>query len=158
MKSPRKILFVCLGNICRSPTAEAVLRERAARAGLDLEIDSAGTADYHIGSAPDSRSIQHAARRGYSLENLRARQIHPGDFLKFDLILAADESNLRQLQRQCPQQHGHKLQLFLGNRALPDPYHGGAAGFEKVLDLVEVRCAELLAVWSAEFASGPCEI
>lgn len=145
---PRSVLIVCLGNICRSPTAEAVLRACAARAGIDIQIDSAGTANYHTGSEPDARSIRHAAKRGYSLRGLRARQVGSADFEKFDLILAADESNLADLRGMCPRAHAHKLRLFLENRALPDPYHGGAEGFEEVLDLVEARCAEMVAEWS----------
>lgn len=130
------------------------MRAQAARAGFPLAVDSAGTADYHIGCSPDARSVRHAATRGYALQHLRARQVSESDFAKFDLILAADESNLRELQRQCPPEHRGKLHLFLGNRALPDPYHGGAAGFEQVLDLVEARAAVLVAGWSADAGSG----
>jgi protein-tyrosine phosphatase len=150
---PQKVLIVCLGNICRSPTAEAVLRAHAGRAGLHLEIDSAGTADYHIGNPPDKRSIQHALNRGYAMANLRARRVKKEDFERFDLILAADKSNLADLRRQCPPQHSHKLHLFLGERDIPDPYHGEAPGFESVLDLVEGRCSELIALWTDQGTS-----
>ncbi len=137
-----------MGNICRSPTAEAVLRAKAKQAGLAIEFDSAGTENYHIGEAPDHRSIRHAKERGYDLSTLRARQVHADDFHSFDLILAADELNLRELRRRCPaEQHG-RLQLFLGDVALPDPYYGESDDFEKVLDLVEKRAVLLLSQWS----------
>jgi protein-tyrosine phosphatase len=147
-----RILFVCLGNICRSPTAEGVLRHIAATEAPDLElrIDSAGTADYHIGSPPDRRSCAHAARRGYALDALRARQVGPEDFQDFDLILAMDEANLRDLQAMRPANSRAKLALFLdyapgaAGRPVPDPYYGEAADFEKVLDLVEAAARGLL--------------
>ncbi len=145
---PRRILLVCLGNICRSPTAEEVLRAHARRQGLDLLLDSAGTADYHVGAAPDPRSVHHARLRGYDLGGLRARQVSPEDFAAFDLVLAADEQNLALLRRLCPPEHRPKLALFLGDEGLPDPYYGDATDFEKVLDLVEKRAAELVAAWS----------
>ncbi len=145
---PNTVLIVCMGNICRSPTAEAVLRSSIAKAGLAIEVDSAGTENYHIGRAPDPRSIAHAQRRGYELGGLRARQVTAEDFLRFDLILAADEMNLSVLKRLCPTAYRHKLALFLGNKALPDPYYGESNGFEEVLDLVEQRCAALVRSWS----------
>jgi protein-tyrosine phosphatase len=137
-----------MGNICRSPTAEAVLRAKARQAGLVIEFDSAGTENYHIGDAPDHRSIRHAKERGYDLSSLRARQVHADDFHSFDLILAADELNLRELRRRCPAEHHGRLQLFLGDVALPDPYYGESNDFEKVLDLVEKRAVLLVSHWS----------
>jgi protein-tyrosine phosphatase len=148
-----RILFVCLGNICRSPTAEGVLRRIAATHSPDLElsIDSAGTADYHIGAAPDRRSCAHAARRGYSIDALRARQVQAEDFRRFDLILAMDADNLRDLQAQAPPDATAHVALFMDyapggeGRAVPDPYYGEAADFEKVLDLTEAAARGLLA-------------
>lgn len=146
----KSVLFVCMGNICRSPTAEGVLRERAAIAGLRLDIDSAGTHGYHVGEAPDRRAQKHALRRGYDLSRQRARQIQDDDFLRFDLILAMDKHNLALLQRQCPPEQHSKLKLFLSYGRLdpagevPDPYYGGDAGFERVLDLIEDAADGLL--------------
>jgi protein-tyrosine phosphatase len=145
---PRRVLLVCMGNICRSPTAEAVLRTHARKAGLTIEFDSAGTENYHIGDPPDARSIRHALRRGYDLAPLRARQVHAEDFHQFDLILAADELNLRELRRRCPAELHGRLQLFLGDVALPDPYYGESDDFEKVLDLVEKQAVLLVSRWS----------
>jgi protein-tyrosine phosphatase len=149
---PNRVLIVCMGNICRSPTAEAVLRSHLRKAGLQIQVDSAGTEDYHIGAAPDSRSIKHASLRGYDLGGLRARQVNPSDFTEFDLILAADDANLAELNRRCPREHQHKLSLFLENAAVPDPYYGGIEGFEKVLDLIESRAAALVQMWSLALA------
>ncbi|MEY4086523.1 MAG: hypothetical protein RLZZ405_711 [Verrucomicrobiota bacterium] len=137
-----------MGNICRSPTAEEVLRVRARQAGLELLLDSAGTENYHLGEPPDARSIRHAARRGYDLSGLRARQVRAEDFREFDLLLAADTLNLGVLRDRCPAEYRGKLALFLGDRPLPDPYYGEAADFEKVLDLVEKRADWLIAAWS----------
>jgi protein-tyrosine phosphatase len=137
-----------MGNICRSPTAEEVLRVHARRAGLELHLDSAGTENYHLGEPPDERSIRHAAKRGYDLSGLRARQVGPDDFRDFDLLLAADPLNLGVLRGRCPPEHHGKLALFLGDRPLPDPYYGEATDFEKVLDLVEKRAVSLIAGWS----------
>ena len=147
MAPPRRVLMVCMGNICRSPTAEVVLRHHAEARGLTVEVDSAGTENYHVGDPPDPRSIQHARRRGYDLTALRARQLSAEDFARFDVILAADELNLRTIRRQCPAEHLDKLGLFLGTEPLPDPYYGEAADFEKVLDLVEKRVDFLLSHW-----------
>jgi protein-tyrosine phosphatase len=138
---------VCLGNICRSPTMEAVLRRKAGELGVALEVDSAGTAGYHVGSPPDPRAIRHGEQRAYALASLRARKVRRADFEEFDLILAADESNLARLREHCPEEYRHKLRLFLGDRELPDPYYGEAADFERVLDLVEERVEELLGEW-----------
>lgn len=142
------ILFVCHGNICRSPTAEAVMRARAERAGMAdrLLIDSAGTSGYHTGEAPDRRSQRVAGQRGYDLSALRARQVADDDFARFDLILAADRHNLAELERRCPAEHQHKLALMLdalpggAGREVPDPYYGGPTGFDHVLDLLEDAC------------------
>ena len=126
---------------------EAVLRAQARLAGLAIEFDSAGTENYHIGNPPDPRTIRHAELRGYDLSPLRARQIEVSDFSHFDIIMAADEINLRALHPQCPAEHQHKLVLFLGTEALPDPYYGETKDFEKVLDLVEMRAKYLLKSW-----------
>lgn len=148
-----RVLFVCLGNICRSPTAEAVVRELARREqpGLALEVDSAGTHGYHTGSPPDERSIAAARRRGYDLSSLRARVVETGDFRLFDLVVAMDEEVYARLQGLVPPTEEARLALFmdfapgLGRRDVPDPYYGGPAGFEEVLDLVEEGARGLLA-------------
>ncbi|HEY0768078.1 MAG TPA: low molecular weight protein-tyrosine-phosphatase [Steroidobacteraceae bacterium] len=148
-----RILFVCLGNICRSPTAEAVLRTLAARDApeLAIEVDSAGTAAYHVGEPPDPRARQAAARRGYDLMALRARIVEPVDFERFDLVLAMDRENLRVLRGSAPTSAHERLRLFLefapeaGPEDVPDPYYGGPNGFEEVLDLVEAAARGLLA-------------
>jgi len=147
----RRILFFCMGNICRSPTAEGVMRAKLKAAGLDVEVDSAGTHGYHVGAPPDERSQEHALKRGYDLSPLRARKLVSEDFARFDLVLAMDDDNLANAQRLCPPAHRHKLKLLLahapsvGRRQVPDPYYGGAAGFEEVLDLVEAACDGLIA-------------
>lgn len=151
------ILFVCLGNICRSPTAEAVLRAIAARElpDLALTIDSAGTSGYHLGEPPDRRMREAAARRGYDLSALRSRIVEPGDFETFDLILAMDRQNLRTLERRAPAHVRERLRLFLefapehGILEVPDPYYGGANGFEHVLDLIEAAAGRLCAALRA---------
>jgi protein-tyrosine phosphatase len=148
-----RILFVCLGNICRSPTAEGVLRVLAAREApeLQLEIDSAGTAGYHVGEPPDARTRAAALRRGYTLEALRARVVEPQDFEHFDLILAMDAENLRVLRRRAPSHTHERLRLFLEFAPeseadeVPDPYYGGPNGFEEVLDLIEAAARGLIA-------------
>jgi protein-tyrosine phosphatase len=147
-----KVLFVCLGNICRSPTAEGVVRVLAAREApeLALEVDSAGTAGYHVGEPPDARTRAAARRRGYDLERLRARVVEPADFERFDRLLAMDEDNLKVLRRRAPEPAQARLRLFLEFapeqevREVPDPYYGGINGFEEVLDLVEAAARGLL--------------
>lgn len=152
MKTRTSILFVCMGNICRSPTAEGVFRVRAEAAGLQLDIDSAGTHAYHVGNAPDARSTRHAAARGYDLSSQRARQFDTSDFERFDYVLAMDHDNLAILRRACPPQHRHKVKLFMeyasrsGSDVVPDPYYGGANGFDLVLDYVEDAADGLIAV------------
>jgi protein-tyrosine phosphatase len=146
------VLFVCMGNICRSPTAESVFREQVRRAGLQREIgiESAGVGDWHVGQAPDKRAIAHGRRRGYDLEALRARQVSREDFARFDWILAMDQRNLRDLNELRPAEYEGHLGLLLefapelGVREVPDPYFGGADGFETVLELTERACAALL--------------
>ncbi len=152
-----RVLFVCLGNICRSPTAEAVVRElaRRERPDLALEVDSAGTHGYHTGSPPDERSIAAARRRGYDLSTLRARVVEAGDFGLFDLVVAMDEEVYGRLQRLAPRAQAARLALFmefapgLDRRDVPDPYYGGATGFEEVLDLVEEGARGLLSSLAA---------
>jgi len=146
------VVFVCMGNICRSPTAEGVFRHYVREAGLEnrFDIDSAGTHAYHVGDPPDERSQRAAAARGYDLSALRARQVNAADFARFDYLLAMDEANLGLLHERCPATHAHKLGLFMswGARreaiAVPDPYYGGAQGFERVLDMVEDAARGLL--------------
>ena len=147
------VLFVCMGNICRSPTAEAVFRHAVKQAGLAslIECDSAGTHGYHIGERPDKRAQQAALRRGYDLSNLRGRKVGRKDFAQFDHVLAMDRDNLALLEALCPAQHAHKLALYcdlhaeFAGRAVPDPYYGGAQGFEQVLDMIEAVSESLVA-------------
>ena len=150
-KEKYSILFVCMGNICRSPTAEGVFRHLAEKAGLAdrLTIESAGTHAYHSGEPPDRRAVAAAARRGVSLSSIRARQVSADDFEKFDYIIAMDEDNRDRLLAEAPEEHQHKVRLFLSfatvsETEVPDPYYGGSAGFERVLDLVELASRGLL--------------
>jgi len=140
----KKILFVCTGNICRSPTAEGVLRHLAKDANVPLHVESAGTHDYHVGHAPDQRSQTHARGRGYDLSAQRARQVRKRDFEEFDLIVAMDRGHLEILQDNCPPQHQRKLRMLVQGHDVPDPYYGGVEGFEQVLDMVEAACLGLL--------------
>ncbi len=141
-----------MGNICRSPTAEAVFRARVEEAGLaqHILIDSSGTHDYHIGSEPDARAQRAAKQRGYDMSALRGRQVEVADFGRFDYVLAMDNANLAILHRICPQAQRDRLGLFLqyasrhAEREVPDPYYGGADGFERVLDMVEDASTGLL--------------
>jgi protein-tyrosine phosphatase len=154
----KRVLFVCTGNICRSPTAEGVLRKLAADAGLAhrIVVDSAGTHGYHAGEAPDARSQTHARRRGYDLSRLRARRFTREDFHAFDLILAMDREHHAILARLAPPSATQKLRLMLefarrpGGDEVPDPYYGGPDGFELVLDLIEDAAAGLLDHLKAE--------
>jgi len=147
------VLFVCLGNICRSPAAEGVFRALVEREGLADRIacDSAGTGSWHVGKAPDARMRAAAKRRGYDLDSLRGRQVTVGDFERFDYVLAMDGENLANLTVLCPPGREGRLGRLLdfapgaGRRDVPDPYYGGADGFERVLDLVEAGAAGLLA-------------
>jgi len=147
-----RILFVCLGNICRSPTAEGVLRAIAAKEfpGLTIDVDSAGTADFHVGEPPDRRTVAAARRRGYDLAGLRARQVQPDDFSLFDYVLAMDRANLAGLERLRPEGAGAHVSLFLEFSTdasvleVPDPYYGGVEDFERVLDLCESAARGLL--------------
>lgn len=154
------VCFVCLGNICRSPTAEGVMRRLVADAGLDgwIDIDSAGTGDWHIGEAPDGRAQQAAGRRGYDLSALRARQIDADDFRRFDLIVAMDDANVTALRQACPGAEHSKIRLLMefapqAGRVVVDPYFGGAGGFETVLDQCETACAGLLDELRARLAA-----
>ncbi|EGQ8413047.1 low molecular weight phosphotyrosine protein phosphatase [Vibrio parahaemolyticus] len=145
----KRILVVCMGNICRSPTGEAVLRAKAEELGVDVDIDSAGTIGYHTGNTPDSRAMAAGKQRGYSFKGMRARQVSVQDFEDFDLVLAADKANLADLLDICPTEHRHKVSLFLSHSnssydEIPDPYYGGDDGFELVLDLIEEASVAVL--------------
>jgi len=154
MKNNNKIgiVFICMGNICRSPTAEAVFHRYVEQAGLSeyIHIDSAGTHDYHVGDAPDARTLRAAKERGYDMSKLRGRQVEAADFSRFDYVLAMDEANLSILERLRPRDAQGHLGLFLefaeqhDEREVPDPYYGGAEGFERVLDMVEDAAGGLL--------------
>ncbi len=146
-----RVLFVCLGNICRSPTAEGVLRHQLAEAGLAevIHVASAGTGDWHVGNPPDSRTRRAAQLRGYDLSAQRAQQVSVEDFTRYDLILAMDKSNLSNLQAMRPGHASAELDLFLRRYEgaldeVPDPYYGGEQGFEHVLDLIEAACRGLV--------------
>lgn len=150
--SPVKVLFVCLGNICRSPTAEGLFQQLLRAEGLDhaVEVDSAGTGDWHIGHPPDSRAQQAALQRGYDISHLRARQVSPGDFDRFNYIIAMDNQNLADLKAMKPESFDGHLGLLLpfgddnSQREVPDPYHGGEKEFQRVLDLLENAASGLL--------------
>ncbi len=149
-----KVLFVCMGNICRSPTAEGILRKMLKMHGLDKEVfvDSAGTHAYHVGKNPDPRAQAAAAKRGYDISQIVSRQITDDDFRKADMILAMDWDNMTLLQQQCPRQHQHKIQLLMrystehDEAIVPDPYYGGPDGFTTVLNCIEDSCAGLIEV------------
>ena len=160
--APVRVLMVCMGNICRSPTAHGVLTQRVADAGLGdrIVVDSAGTHDYHVGRPPDERAQQHAARRGVDLSAQRARQLTARDFDAFDLVLVMDDANQHAARALCPPGQRHKLRRLTDfctrHRAseVPDPYYGGAAGFEAVLDLVEDACDGVLAAMAPHGAGA----
>ncbi len=155
-----RVLFVCMGNICRSPSAEGVFRHVLARHGVAdcYEVDSAGTHAYHVGEPPDSRARQAAARRGISLDGQRARKVRAEDFARQDLILAMDQSNLEDLQAVCPPEYQNKLKKMLdfgsAGGDVPDPYYGGNDGFEHVLNLLEDACESLLHHLEGERTGG----
>jgi protein-tyrosine phosphatase len=148
-----KVLFVCMGNICRSPTAQGVFETLVADASLadHIQVDSAGTHAYHIGKSPDNRASEAALRRGVDLSSQRARRITPADFVEFDYVVAMDLSNYEDLSAQCEPEQLPKLRLFLEfapdleAQEVPDPYYGGVTGFERVLDLIEEAAKGLLA-------------
>lgn len=157
-----RVLFVCLGNICRSPTAEGVFRRELAAAGLAhrVEVDSCGIAGWHVGKAPDARSTAAARRRGIDLSDLRARQLAPDDYQRFDYLLAMDHDNLAALQAQQPAACRAHVGLFLdfaghSDRAVPDPYYGGEQGFEEVLDLVEAASRGLVDELARRLEAAP---
>ncbi|MBI5330106.1 MAG: low molecular weight phosphotyrosine protein phosphatase [Betaproteobacteria bacterium] len=139
------VLFICMGNICRSPTAEGVFRAQVKEAGLEatVEIDSAGTLGAHAGEPPDGRAREAAKDRGYDLSDLRARKVSALDFSRFDYVLAMDRDNLANLMKLCPPEYQSRVRLYLSysrrypNLEVPDPYYGGRLGFDQVLDMVE---------------------
>lgn len=140
-----RILMVCLGNICRSPTAEATVRHEAKRRGVDVVVASCGTGGWHAGQGADPRTVRHAKQRGIDLSGHRARQLHDDDFAGFDHVLVMDGQNLRDVLARCPPAHRHKVKRFLDDDAdVPDPWYGEADGFEHVLDLCEAASARLL--------------
>ena len=149
-KTRTAILFICLGNICRSPTAEAVFKRRSKDAGISVWCDSAGTGGYHQGEPLDHRAMSTGRKRGYSFAGQQSRKIEPEDFETFDLVLAMDKQNLAILKQRCPQEHQHKLALFLDYaphsdaQEVPDPYYGGDHGFDHVVDLIEMASEGLI--------------
>jgi len=148
-----KILFICMGNICRSPTAEGVVKEKLKAVGLDAQVltDSAGTHDYHVGNPPDRRAQEAAKKRGYDLSGLRARQVNVRDFSEFDYVLAMDRDNHDMLMALCPEPLKQRVRLFLSfsrrypDQEVPDPYYGGSQGFDQVLNMVEDAADGLIA-------------
>ncbi|HEY3597260.1 MAG TPA: low molecular weight protein-tyrosine-phosphatase [Paraburkholderia sp.] len=160
------VCFVCLGNICRSPTAEGVMRHQVVEAKLTdrIIIDSAGTGNWHIGEAPDERAQQAARQRGYDLSRLRGRQIGADDFERFDLLIAMDDANVAALNQICPPTHRDKIRLLMefapetAVREVADPYFGGGAGFERVLDQCEAACRGLIAALRGESNLAPSRL
>lgn len=146
-----KVLFVCLGNICRSPTAEAVFRARARDAGLDVHIESAGTSGWHVNEPPDSRAVEAGEEWGYSFAGQASRKVTRADFGEFDYILGMDQKNMQALTDICPEKYLPKIKLFLdyapdiSTREVPDPYYGDADGFDLVLNLIEAASDGLIA-------------
>ena len=151
IKGIKSVLFVCMGNICRSPTAEAVFRHKMKAQGLSLTVDSAGTLGAHTKEKPDHRAQKAGIARGYSFEGIKARKVTLNDFTDFDLILAMDDENVQELNKRAPAELKYKIQLMLDfakdheEEQVPDPYYGGAKGFDYVLDLVEAASDGLLA-------------
>lgn len=149
-----RVLFVCMGNICRSPMAEGVFRQLIRQAGLDevVTVASAGTHAFHVGETPDKRALSAMGKRGYDISDLQGAQILDRDFDEYDLILAMDWDNLSQLQQRAPKRTHHKIQLLMRfateheTATIPDPYYGNVQGFEQVLDYIEDACAGLLEV------------
>jgi protein-tyrosine phosphatase len=159
-----RVLMVCMGNICRSPTAEAVLRHKLKAAGLDkrVEVDSAGTYGGHVGEPPDARAQRHAKLRGYDLSRLRARRLVAEDFERFDWVIAMDEDNLSRMADLAPEGHGATLGLLMTHArrhtdvtAVPDPYYGPPAGFDRVLDLIEDACDGLVSELTRHLSATP---
>jgi protein-tyrosine phosphatase len=152
LQKKTRIIMVCMGNICRSPTAEGVLRHKLAMRGLSkmIEVDSAGTHANHVGAAPDPRAQAHAAKRGYDLSKQRARRLRGEDFATFDHLLAMDWDNLALMEEKCPSEHKRKVGLLMRfarkhtTQVVPDPYYGGPNGFEAVLDYIEDACDGLI--------------
>ena len=164
MTAPFRVLMVCTGNICRSPSAEGVLRRKLADAGLEgrVEVRSAGTVDYHAGSPPDHRAQQTALRRGYDLSRQRARMLRSDDFERFDLLLAMDSEHVERMVEMCPGPLAGRIALLMDyspkrarGMGVPDPYYGAPAGFERVLDLIEEACEGLLVDLRARLAPPP---
>jgi len=151
---PPAILFVCMGNICRSPTVEAVARAEFARSGFDARVASAGTEDYHVGEPADRRAIAFAQAHGYELDAHRARQVRADDFDAFDLVLAMDQRNLRDLQRFRTARDRTAPALFLGDAEVPDPYYGGDADFLRVIDLAREGVAAIVRRLRSEQPEG----
>lgn len=159
-----RVLMVCMGNICRSPTAEGVLRAKLLQAGLGgrVAVDSAGTHGYHTSEAPDPRAIAAAARRGYDITRLRARPVLPGDFARFHWLLPMDHANRAWLAQRKPADSSAELRLLMGFAAhnpgieeVPDPYYGGPAGFDRVLDLLEDACDGFVTQLQTELRAEP---
>lgn len=146
----KRVLFVCMGNICRSPLAEAAARVHAARAGIEIELDSAATHGYHVGEGADPRAVAAGGRRGYDLATHRARRIRSEDFVRYDLVLAMDRANLAALRRMAPAGGSAHVALLLefaaasADSEVPDPYYGGAQAFERALDLIDAGTASLV--------------
>ena len=164
MTASIRVLMVCTGNICRSPTAEGVLRRKLADAGLheQVEVASAGTVDYHVGSPPDHRAQQSALRRGYDLSRQRARHLRTEDFERFDLLLAMDTDHVERMVELCPGPLASRIRLLMDfsprrprGTSVPDPYYGAPAGFERVLDLVEEACDGLMKDLQARLKRPP---
>lgn len=140
-----KIMFVCTGNICRSPTADGMLRDMLAKAGItEVEVDSAGVASAHIGEPPDRRSQQAALSLGYDISGLRARNVVPEDFDIFDMIIAMDSGHMAALQRRQHKGSKSQLRMFMEGQDIPDPYYDGAQAFKDVADMIELGCKKLL--------------